>query len=36
MDYQGISFPLADSATDATLGRLLALQVAGWSTPAPT
>ena len=27
-DYQGISFPLADSATDATLGRLLALQVA--------
>jgi acyl-CoA dehydrogenase len=29
IDYQGISFPLADSATDATLGRLLALQVAG-------
>jgi alkylation response protein AidB-like acyl-CoA dehydrogenase len=29
MDYQGISFPLADSATDATLGRLLALRVAG-------
>ena len=29
MDYQGISFPLADSATDATLGRLLALHVAG-------
>jgi alkylation response protein AidB-like acyl-CoA dehydrogenase len=28
-DYQGISFPLADSATDATLGRLLALHVAG-------
>jgi acyl-CoA dehydrogenase len=28
-DYQGISFPLADSATDATLGRLLAMQVAG-------
>jgi alkylation response protein AidB-like acyl-CoA dehydrogenase len=27
MDYQGISFPLADSATDATLGRLLALRV---------
>jgi acyl-CoA dehydrogenase len=27
MDYQGISFPLADSATDATLGRLLALHV---------
>jgi acyl-CoA dehydrogenase len=26
-DYQGISFPLADSATDATAGRLLALQV---------
>ena len=29
MDYQGVSFPLADSATDATLGRLLALHVAG-------
>jgi acyl-CoA dehydrogenase len=29
MDYQGISFPLADSATDATLGRLLALHVCG-------
>ncbi len=29
MDYQGISFPLADSATDATLGRLLAIHVAG-------
>jgi acyl-CoA dehydrogenase len=29
MDYQGISFPLADSATDATLGRLLAMHVAG-------
>jgi acyl-CoA dehydrogenase len=28
MDYQGISFPLADSATDAAVGRLLALQVA--------
>ena len=28
-DYQGISFPLADSATDAALGRLLALHVAG-------
>src|ERR1700735_476211 len=28
-DYQGISFPLADSATDAALGRLLVLQVAG-------
>jgi acyl-CoA dehydrogenase len=27
MDYQGISFPLADSATDATAGRLLALHV---------
>ena len=27
MDYQGISFPLADSATDATLGRLLVLAV---------
>jgi alkylation response protein AidB-like acyl-CoA dehydrogenase len=29
IDYQGVSFPLADSATDAALGRLLALQVAG-------
>ncbi len=29
MDYQGVSFPLADSATDAALGRLLTLQVAG-------
>jgi acyl-CoA dehydrogenase len=29
MDYQGIAFPLADSATDVTLGRLLALHVAG-------
>ena len=28
MDYQGVSFPLADSATDATIGRLLALHVA--------
>jgi acyl-CoA dehydrogenase len=28
MDYQGVSFPLADSATDATVGRLLAIQVA--------
>ncbi len=27
MDYQGISFPLADSATDAAVGRLLSLQV---------
>ena len=27
LDYQGISFPLADSATDAAAGRLLALQV---------
>jgi alkylation response protein AidB-like acyl-CoA dehydrogenase len=29
MDYQGISFPLADSATEAAAGRLLALQVCG-------
>ena len=29
MDYQGVSFPLADSASDAAAGRLLALQVAG-------
>jgi alkylation response protein AidB-like acyl-CoA dehydrogenase len=29
MDYEGVSFPLADSATDAALGRLLALHVAG-------
>jgi alkylation response protein AidB-like acyl-CoA dehydrogenase len=28
MDYQGVSFPLADSATDAAAGRLLAVQVA--------
>ena len=28
IDHQGISFPLADSATDATVGRLLALHVA--------
>src|ERR1700742_2017084 len=27
MDYQGISFPLADSATAATAGRLLGIQV---------
>ena len=27
-DYQGVSFPLADSATDAAVGRLLTLQVA--------
>ncbi|MBV9004523.1 MAG: acyl-CoA dehydrogenase [Solirubrobacterales bacterium] len=29
MDHQGVSFPLADSATDAAVGRLLALHVAG-------
>jgi acyl-CoA dehydrogenase len=28
MDYQGVSFPLADSAADATAGRLLMLEVA--------
>ena len=28
MDYQGISFPLADSATDAAVARLLAIHVA--------
>jgi acyl-CoA dehydrogenase len=28
IDYQGVSFPLADSATDAAVGRLLAMQVA--------
>jgi acyl-CoA dehydrogenase len=28
MDYQGVSFPLADSAADAAAGRLLALDVA--------
>ncbi|HEY2601477.1 MAG TPA: acyl-CoA dehydrogenase [Thermoleophilaceae bacterium] len=27
-DHQGVSFPLADSATDAAVGRLLALEVA--------
>jgi len=28
IDYQGISFPLADSATDAAVGRLLTMSVA--------
>ena len=28
MDYQGVSFPLADSAADAAAGQLLALEVA--------
>lgn len=28
MDYQGISFPLADSSADASAGRLLTLEVA--------
>jgi alkylation response protein AidB-like acyl-CoA dehydrogenase len=28
MDYQGVSFPLADSATDAAVGRTLTMQVA--------
>jgi acyl-CoA dehydrogenase len=28
MDYQGVSFPLADSAADAAAGRALALEVA--------
>jgi alkylation response protein AidB-like acyl-CoA dehydrogenase len=28
IDYQGVSFPLADSAADAAAGRLLALEVA--------
>jgi acyl-CoA dehydrogenase len=28
IDYQGVSFPLADSATDAAVGRLLAMHVA--------
>ncbi|MGH2746158.1 MAG: acyl-CoA dehydrogenase family protein [Thermoleophilaceae bacterium] len=28
MDYQGVSFPLADSAADAAAGRLLAFEVA--------
>jgi acyl-CoA dehydrogenase len=28
MDYQGVSFPLADSAADAAAGRLLSLEVA--------
>ena len=28
MDYQGVSFPLADSAADAAAGRALTLQVA--------
>jgi len=29
MDYQGVSFPLADSATDAALGRTFTLSVVG-------
>lgn len=29
LDYQGVSFPLADSAADAAAGRLLGLDVAG-------
>jgi acyl-CoA dehydrogenase len=28
IDYQGVSFPLADSATDAAAGRLLTMEVA--------
>ena len=28
IDYQGVSFPLADSAADAAAGRLLTLEVA--------
>ncbi|HEY0278239.1 MAG TPA: acyl-CoA dehydrogenase family protein [Solirubrobacterales bacterium] len=28
LDYQGVSFPLADSATDAAAGRLLTMEVA--------
>jgi acyl-CoA dehydrogenase len=28
MDYQGVSFPLSDSAADAAAGRLLAMEVA--------
>jgi len=28
IDYQGVSFPLADSAADAAAGRLLAIEVA--------
>ena len=28
MDYQGVSFPLADSAADASAGRLLTMEVA--------
>ena len=28
IDYQGVSFPLADSAADAAAGRLLGLEVA--------
>ncbi|MBS1895115.1 MAG: acyl-CoA dehydrogenase family protein, partial [Actinobacteria bacterium] len=28
LDYQGVSFPLADSATDAAAGRLMTLEVA--------
>ena len=28
LDHQGVSFPIADSAADATVGRLLGLEVA--------
>ena len=35
MDYQGVSFPLADSAADAAAGRLLTPRWRSLPTPAP-
>ena len=35
-DYQGVTFPLADSAADAAAGRLLTYRWRRWPTPAPT
>ena len=36
MDYQGVSFPLADSAADAAAGRALTLEVARLADAGPT
>ena len=35
-DFQGVSFPLADSAADASAARLLTREAPGWPTTAPT
>ena len=35
-DYQGVSFPLADSAADAAAARALVLRSLGSPTPGPT